>query len=512
MIEVSNYSNGTRLSTNKDSSLGIDISVMGAGLKADTTAFVMASVSRSKKSVKELLHNISNTPSSQTEQKVEEIIESYGHSSVRALGHLLVSIEGLSVLHSMQCFNLSALQDGQERSTRYVNILDTQQSNDWFYIPQEVQEIPELKESYISVMQYWMSEFQRSLNLYKVNIKDKYEIEGNTLTKKVVNSRALDCARYFLPLGTRTVTVMYQNGREWVEQISMFKSSLLKGDVVIGTLLEDLLTQTEGGKLIKHTHTTANQLNKVALNHVKDIGFNEWSDTEDDTREFMQVFKQGLPLEWGYKCITHPYIQTLNPNEPLTLHNVLMGLSNHHKGLDRRVSRITSGMVCHGITDIGTLKDLNRHRGMIYMPLLMEDFVFKNLKEYPPGTSYYSVPPYIEEGRLNHLEEDFCDAYNKGMDLVDEWFYTAEEELGEVLANELVKYLLPHAFNTPYFISGDVSRWHYLLNLRKGLDGHISYRKWAYDCNAQWQKEGYNFVPNMTQPDANSITELEYRS
>ena len=96
--------------------------------------------------------------------------------------------------------------------------------------------------------------------------------------------------------------------------------------------------------------------------------------------------------------------------------------------------------------------------------------------------------------------------------MVDDWFYTAEEELGIVLANELIKYLLPHAFNTPYFISGDMSRWHYLLNLRKGLDGHISYRKWAYDCNAQWQKKGYNFVLNMVEPDASSITELEYRS
>jgi hypothetical protein len=354
-----------------------------------------------------------------------------------------------------------------------------------------------------------MSEFQRSLNLYKINIKDKYETEGNTLTKKVVSSRALDCARYFLPLGTRTVTVMNQNGREWVELISMFKSSLLKGDETLGTLLEDLLTQTEGGKLIKHTHNSANQLNKVALNHVKAIGLTEWSDNEDTTREFMQVFKEGLALEWGYKSILNPYMQTLNSEEPLTLHNSLMVISNHHKGLDKRVSRITSGMVCHGIVDIGTLKDLNRHRGMVYIPLLMEGFVFRDINN---PTNYYSVPPYIEEGRLNHLEEDFCDAYNKGMDLVDEWFYKSEEELGTTVANELVKYLLPHAFNTPYFISGDISRWHYLLNLRKGLDGHISYRKWAYDCNAQWQKEGYNFVPNMSEPNANSITELEYRS
>jgi thymidylate synthase ThyX len=511
MISIKNYSNGTRLSSIIDNSLGINISVIGSGLKADTIAYIMACISRNKESIIELLDRISSTPTENNEKKVEQIIEGYGHSSVRALGHLPVSIEGLSILHSLQCFNLSALQDGQERSTRYVNILDTQQSNDWFYIPKEIQEIPELKESYISVMQYWMSAFQQSLSLYKINIKDKYE-EGNTLTKKVVNSRALDCARYFLPLGTRTVTVMNQNGREWVELISMFESSLLKGDAAIGTLLENLLTQTEGGMLIKHTHKNANQLNKTALDHVKDIGFTEWSDSEDNTTEFMQVFKEGLPLEWGYKSILNPHIETLNSNKPLTLHNTLMAVSNHHKGLDKRVSRITSGMVCHGISDIGTLKDLNRHRGMVYMPLLMEGFVFKNSTEYPPGTNYYSVPPYIEEGRLNHLEEDFCNTYNKGMDMVDDWFYTAEEELGAVLANELIKYLLPHAFNTPYFISGDISRWHYLLNLRKGLDGHISYRKWTYDCNAQWQKKGYNFVPNMVEPDASSITELEYRS
>lgn len=505
IFTTKNYGNGVRLSTSNIHNLGVNISALGAGLKADTVAYILARVSREKTSLSTLLSLITSQDELSNQSAIKEIIEGYGHSSVRALGHIIVGIEGISIYHSIQAFNMCPLQDGQERSTRYVDINNTNQAGDMFFIPTELHTYPELKEKYLGVMRNWMNEFSRTLKLYKLNIQECY---GKHLTKKVVNGRALDCARYFLPLGLRTTVILNQNGREWVSLISLLSSSLLEGDRLIGDALHDLLLNTEGGKLIKHVNKDINKLNRDALDYVRSLKCTstQWpSDSSSYTNEMM-ASKEGLPLEWAYYAIDNPYTNTFKCENEGRLVNKLMEISNHHNGLDRRTSRITSGLIARGITDIGSIKDLNRHRGMMYIPLVMEGY------QLGEGMDYYSIPPYIEEGRLQHLNKDYEDAYIKGMELVDDWFAEAEVKLGKSLAKEVTKYLLPHGFNTPYFLSGDVNRWHYLLNLRKGLDGHISYREWTYKCNELWKNQGITFVPNMTKPNPSSVEEFEYRS
>lgn len=504
-IRRKNYENGVRLSTSNIHDLGVNISVLGAGLKADAVAYVLARVSREKTSLSTLLSLINSQDEVTNQLGIREIIEGYGHSSVRALGHMIVGIEGISIYHSMQTFNLSPLHDGQERSTRYVDINKTNQASDMFFIPTELHTYPELKEKYLSVMRNWMNEFSRTLKLYKVNIQEYY---GKELTKKVINKRALDCTRYFLPLGLRTTLILNQNGREWVSLISLFSSSLLEGDRLIGDTLHDLLINTEGGRLIKHINKDINKLNRDALDYIKSVKCTstQWPTNSSSYTSEMIVSKEGLPLEWAYYVIDNPYTDTFKCENEGTLVNKLMEVSNHHNGLDKRTARITSGLIARGITDIGSIKDLNRHRGMMYIPLVMEGY------QLGEGMDYYSIPPYIEEGRLQHLNKDYEDAYIKGMELVDDWFAEAEVKLGKSLAKEVTKYLLPHGFNTPYFLSGDVNRWHYLLNLRKGLDGHISYREWTYKCNELWKNQGITFVPNMSKPNPSSVEEFEYRS
>jgi len=95
------------------------------GAEPEVLAYAMAKYSRSALSMRESLAEIS---SQRAEQFLNTFYFQYGHRSIADLAHVAMSVERLSLLAAMVLVD-EQRWDGQERSTRYQNFLNS----GWYY-------------------------------------------------------------------------------------------------------------------------------------------------------------------------------------------------------------------------------------------------------------------------------------------------------------------------------------------------------------------------------------------
>jgi len=95
------------------------------GADPEILAFAMAKYSRSRLSMRESLAEIS---SQRAEQFLNTFYFQYGHRSIADLAHIAFAVERLSLLAAVVLVDESRW-DGQERSTRYQNFLES----GWFF-------------------------------------------------------------------------------------------------------------------------------------------------------------------------------------------------------------------------------------------------------------------------------------------------------------------------------------------------------------------------------------------
>ena len=95
------------------------------GADPEILAFAMAKYSRSSLSMRESLNEIS---AQRAEQFLNTFYFQYGHRSIADLAHIAFAVERLSLLAAIVLVD-EARWDGQERSTRYQNFLES----GWFF-------------------------------------------------------------------------------------------------------------------------------------------------------------------------------------------------------------------------------------------------------------------------------------------------------------------------------------------------------------------------------------------
>src|SRR5665213_1461245 len=97
------------------------------GADPEVLAFAMAKYSRSSLSMRESLAEIS---AQRAEQFLNTFYFQYGHRSIADLAHIAFAVERLSLLAAIILVD-ETRWDGQERSTRYQNFLES-----GFYVPE----------------------------------------------------------------------------------------------------------------------------------------------------------------------------------------------------------------------------------------------------------------------------------------------------------------------------------------------------------------------------------------
>ncbi|KAF5034664.1 Thymidylate synthase ThyX [anaerobic digester metagenome] len=160
-----------------------------------------ARISRSKKSVDDLrveaLKEVEKARSSNT-----NIIFEMGHASVAE--HAVFNIDLIDISrHLTETVQRSRLVSFTEKSQRYVTF-----SAD-YVIPEELDDLPKLKKRYKAYMKSLFNEYESS---YKM-LCEYYQTLDKQLSRRDLECRAKEDARYILPLATKTQMGITINAR-----------------------------------------------------------------------------------------------------------------------------------------------------------------------------------------------------------------------------------------------------------------------------------------------------------
>ncbi len=202
------------------------------GADPEILAFAMAKYSRSALSMRESLTEIS---AQRAEQFLNTFYFQYGHRSIADLAHIAFAVERLSLLAAVVLVD-EARWDGQERSTRYQNFLES-----GWYFPGFGEDSASAK-LYAETIENLFSAYQRVsaavLELLRGRVARPETLKPEAY-ERTLRARAFDVARYLLPLATNTSLGQIVSARTLETQVSRLLSSPTAEVRLLGERLRD---------------------------------------------------------------------------------------------------------------------------------------------------------------------------------------------------------------------------------------------------------------------------------
>jgi len=188
------------------------------GADPEILAFAMAKYSRSSLSMRESLTEIS---AQRAEQFLNTFYFQYGHRSIADLAHIAFAVERLSLLAAIVLVD-EARWDGQERSTRYQNFLES-----GWYFPEFGEDSASAK-LYSQTIENLFGAYRRVsaavLELLRGRVARPESLKPEAY-ERTLRARAFDVARYLLPLATNTSLGQIVSARTLETQVSRLLSS-----------------------------------------------------------------------------------------------------------------------------------------------------------------------------------------------------------------------------------------------------------------------------------------------
>jgi thymidylate synthase ThyX len=188
------------------------------GADPEILAFAMAKYSRSALSMRESLAEIS---AQRAEQFLNTFYFQYGHRSIADLAHIAFAVERLSLLAAIVLVD-EARWDGQERSTRYQNFLES-----GWYLPGFGEDSASAK-LYAETIENLFGAYRRVsaavLELLRGRVARPESLKPEAY-ERTLRARAFDVARYLLPLATNTSLGQIVSARTLEIQVSRLLSS-----------------------------------------------------------------------------------------------------------------------------------------------------------------------------------------------------------------------------------------------------------------------------------------------
>ena len=414
-------------------------------------ATVLAKYSRSPLSAKEIVRGL--TPE-EADRFQDKWVVGYGHSSVAELATIPLCFEGVSIVASK--FLESFQRPGySEKSTRYQVF-----SRDSFVTPPDA---PGTMKQFASRM------YDAYESLLPKVVEKIAKITGKDRDDRTVKARAFDNVRYLLPAGTGTNLAWVGNARDVRYMISAARGSSNPEIRAIGD-------------------AAAGAVSELCPVFVRDAEPDTFEPQIKSIGKLSPKFDPRNP-NW-YVDVHKPF---RNPAPDLVQKSFESALADMHgmswtafcKHMDTRgkrgVPRIfrTVRMAFEIMMDYGAYRDLQRHRRCEQYPeMLTPDYGFL-------------VPDDI-------VGTDLEDEYRAAMSSLSSY---ADETV--VHDADLLQYMVPLGYLHRSIFEMDLAELYYLVELRTQPQGHISYRRVAYEMFV----EGRNIYPDLlrwcraVQPD-----------
>lgn len=393
-------------------------------------ASVLARYSRSNEGLGAILEKVDLANPDASIDRILKFVD-YGHASIGGLtGGIAVAVDDVSMWLAYKLFEISQMADGQESSTRYITM---SASN----LPEaEAVGIPEdLADRWSGLMADCFAAYHREYERLDALATENPELvrlpEG---AKKAVAVRlrknyALDRARYFIPLATRTNLALVMSSRMWAETVKHLDSLPQPEARAAATLIREELMKFSP-RLMRHS-------------------FAEESYVLQAEDEMNQSLKCGLEqLSW--RPLPDQVWVKVDREAPSFLpddqdiEQALRHRQNRYGRQGRAVRRMRVSFAWNNIA-LAELRDLNRHRtGHRYTPLIQNGLY---------------LPPEIEASGHQEL------------------FQEQTALLREMMERGLPSY--PYALllgsQTPFEHSTHGDKFIYEAELRTGMGAHFRY-------------------------------------
>ena len=180
-------------------------------------AACLAKYSRSNEGIDEILSSVNWDDPYGAVDRIFKFID-YGHASIGGLtGGIAICVDDVSMFMAYKIFEIAQLCDGQESSTRYITL-----TPEGLPDPKDLGIPEEHCEEWTNVMTECFNVYEDLSNDLKQKAKDDpsiMNIPKDVTDKKVIarmrKNYALDRARYFIPLATKTSAAYVMTARVW---------------------------------------------------------------------------------------------------------------------------------------------------------------------------------------------------------------------------------------------------------------------------------------------------------
>lgn len=484
------------------------------------------------------------------DKKLEEMSEGYGHASVADMARLQVDFEGSPMHFHMALFNQSAINGGQEKSTRYQRgFAKASLHSIRNYVPTDLpeKEIAELETRYQKFGEESLEMFALFRDSITPKFADFYKPETAS-DRRALTSRVLDCARYALLLGQTSGMSMETSARDWSRIIGEMKASPIGFYGRMARQVEKLLTPSreeeqflgymaEAPSLIRHSEAAPTVNQNLSM-------LKEFMTKKTDLLRVVgwrnSGFRSGQRAELvgsGYSAgdiLTAQYLSTIWPG--LETYELLNWL-NHRvfEGTQKEISKIifnghdnyqelpiwtgtTRGLTVIMESYLGEARDFNRHRGMRRFMNMPQTFGLGWDLETATEIldNGFGLPRYIDEidafkVEKKQMKEKMGDYYDSLQQFVSDVHFQYHGGIDY----QFVINLLPLGHQVDLWMSGDPKQWMYFGDRRVRPGGHINYRTLAYDANrliADSDPYLFGMRLDVSRPDPASREEFFDRS
>jgi thymidylate synthase ThyX len=395
-------------------------------------ASCLARYSRSNKGIDAILASIDWNDPDKSVDSIFKFVD-YGHASIGGMtGGIAMVVDGCSMFLAYKLFELSPYADGQECSTRYIKLDKTSLPG-----PDEIGILGTLARE-------WQEFCALAFEMYQETYAklDKMALENPGVVRvpagapprvaeRLRKNFALDRARYFIPLATKTNAALVMTARAWADTIKQLDSlPLTEAHVCAEGLREELKKFVP--RLIRHSIPDEAsafqtvQMVKAATGHIKNHGV-------PSGRLKDEVFVSVLKDQPSFL----PQLQSAE--------DAFRNKTNRYSTMGSSIRRVMARAAWNN-TGLAELRDLNRHR---------TGFRFSTLA--PVG---FYLPPEVNHKRLSELLE-------KKRDIVEK---LASQESGAAFVYGLLlgtQVAFEHSMHLDKFI--------YEIELRTGMGAHFRY-------------------------------------
>lgn len=343
-------------------------------------ASCLARYSRSNKGLEAILAGINWGDPDKSVDQVFRFLD-YGHASIGGLtGGIAMAIDRCSFFLALKLFEIAQLCDGQESSTRYIEMVPASLPN-----PVEIG-IPS------QFAAEWQSVMEDAFAIYRDVYQelDRQARENPAIVRcppganpKVIDrirkNYALDRSRYFIPFATETNVGLVMTARVWAQTIRQLDAQPFPEAVECAARLRAQLEKLTP-RLTRHSF--------------KDAACTRQAQQEVDAGIAL-IRSNGMPIENAADQVFVSVERSCPPFLPdlQSLPAAFDGKENRYSVVGSAVKRMFVRFAWNNIA-LAELRDLNRHRtGHRFSPLAPVGFYL------PPGVSHPRGRELLERQR-----------------------------------------------------------------------------------------------------------------